>query len=160
MPLSFGKRARTRDKFSKAAKTKGLPGLSRYLTTFKRGDLVDIKADPSIQVGMPYNFYHGKTGVIFNVTKTSVGVELTKVVGNRQLRKRLHVRIEHVRKSRCNEHFLKRVKENDKLKQEAKARGEKASVKRVPPGPKPGKIVSAKEGVHVMEAQPYVESYL
>merc|ERR1712216_689086 len=96
MPLSFGKRARTRDKFSKAFKTKGLPALARYLTTYKRGDLVDIKADPSIQVGMPYNFYHGKTGVVFNVTKTAVGVEVTKVVGNRQLRKRLHVRVEHV----------------------------------------------------------------
>ena len=84
---------------------------------------------------------------MFNVTKTAVGVEVTKVVGNRQLRKRLHVRIEHVRKSRCNEHFLKRVKENDVIKQEAKKRGEKASVKRVPPGPKPGKIVNAKEGV-------------
>merc|ERR1712216_557850 len=84
-------------------------------------------------------------------TKTAVGVEVTKVVGNRQLRKRLHVRIEHVRKSRCNEHFLKRVKENDVIKQEAKKRGEKASVKRVPPGPKPGKIVNAKEGVHVLE---------
>ena len=98
-----------------------------------------------------YNFYHGKTGVVFNVTKTAVGVEVTKVVGNRQLRKRLHVRIEHVRKSRCNEHFLKRVKENDVIKQEAKKRGEKASVKRVPPGPKPGKIVNAKEGVRAAQ---------
>ena len=41
-------------RFSKAFKTKGLPALARYLTTYKRGDLVDIKADPSIQVGMPY----------------------------------------------------------------------------------------------------------
>ena len=40
-------------RFSKAFKTKGLPALARYLTTYKRGDLVDIKADPSIQVGMP-----------------------------------------------------------------------------------------------------------
>ena len=40
MPHSFGKRARTRDKFSKAFKTKGMPGLSRYLATYKRGDYV------------------------------------------------------------------------------------------------------------------------
>ena len=103
MPHSFGLRARTRDKFSKAYKTKGLPGVARYLTCIKRGDIVDIKADPSIQLGMPYNYYHGRTGVVFNVTKTAVGVEVTKVVGNRQLRKWLHVRIEHVRKSRSNE---------------------------------------------------------
>merc|ERR1711959_711519 len=110
----------------------GMPGLSRYLTCFKRGDIVDIKADPSIQVGMPYHFYHGRTGVVFNVTKTAVGVEMTKVVGSRQLRKRLHVRIEHVRKSRCNEAFLERVRSNDKIKFEAKQRGEKAKVRRVP----------------------------
>ena len=48
-----GKRARTRELYAKAFKTKGLPALARYLTTYKRGDLVDIKADPSIQVGMP-----------------------------------------------------------------------------------------------------------
>merc|ERR1719265_2567852 len=61
---------------------KGMPSLSRYLTTYRRGDMVDIKADPSIQVGMPYQIYHGKTGVVFNVTKTAVGVEVTKTVGN------------------------------------------------------------------------------
>ena len=48
---------------------------------------------------------------------------ITKVVGNRQLRKRLHVRVEHVRRSRCNEDFLKRVKETDKIKHDAKEKG-------------------------------------
>merc|ERR1712094_57358 len=104
----------------KAYKMKGLPGLARYMTVYRRGDLVDIKADPSIHAGMPYQEYHGKTGVVFNVMKASVGVEATKVVQSRQLRKRLHVRVEHVRKSRCNEPFLKRVRENDAIKNEAK----------------------------------------
>merc|ERR1712124_208356 len=111
----MGLRACTRDKFSKAYKMKGLPALARYMTVYRRGDLVDIKADPSIHAGMPYQEYHGKTGVVSNVTKTSVGVEVTKVVQSRQLRKRLHVRVEHVRKSRCNEQFLKRVRENDQM---------------------------------------------
>ncbi|CAK9045166.1 unnamed protein product [Durusdinium trenchii] len=52
---------------------------------------------------MPYSFYHGRTGIVFNVNRNALGVEITKIVGNRQLRKRIHVRIEHVRKSRCNE---------------------------------------------------------
>merc|ERR1719443_852480 len=134
-----------------------MPSMSRYLTTYRRGDMVDIKADPSIQVGMPYHIYHGKTGVVFNVTKTAIGVEVTKTVGNRQLRKRMHVRVEHVRKSRCNEHFLKRVRENDAIKCEAKKKGQKANVKRVPPGPRPGKLVSGE--VSVLEAQPYTENY-
>ena len=66
----------------------------------------------------------GSSGAISTaqVTKTSVGVEVTKVVQSRQLRKRLHVRVEHVRKSRCNEHFLKRVRENDAIKSPLPAR--------------------------------------
>ncbi|CAD7940549.1 unnamed protein product [Amoebophrya sp. A120] len=147
MPHSFGKRARCRDKFSKAFRTKGRAGLSTYLTPFKRGDYVDIKCDPSQQKGMPYQFYHGRTGVIYNVTKSAVGVELTKVVGNRQLRKRLHVRIEHVRRSRCNEDFLKRVKETDKIKAEANKKGEKIVVKRMPECPKPSEIIKARQTV-------------
>ena len=38
--------------------------------------------------GMPYGFYHGRTGVVFNVNRNAIGVEVTKVVGIRQLRKR------------------------------------------------------------------------
>merc|ERR1711988_1159896 len=100
--------------------TKGMPGVSRYLAVFRRGDYVDVVVDPSIQKGMPYSYYHGRTGVVFNVNKNAIGVEVTKIVGNRQLRKRFHVRAEHLRKSRCNEAFLKRVKENDIKKRDAK----------------------------------------
>ncbi len=39
------------------------------------------------------------------------------------MRKRIHVRVEHVRPSRCREDFLKRRAENDKAKAEAKAKG-------------------------------------
>lgn len=145
MPHSFGKRARTRDKFAKAYKTKGKAGVSRFLTPYKRGDYVDVKVDASEQKGMPYQFYHGRTGIVFNVNKKAVGVELTKVVGNRQLRKRLHVRVEHVRRSRCNEDFLKRVKETDAIKQEAKKKGEKVVVKRFPAGPRKAEVISAKK---------------
>lgn len=147
MPHSFGFRARTRDKFAKAFRTRGVAGLSRYLTPLKRGDYVDIKVDSSQHKGMPHNFYHGRTGRVFNVTKNAVGVECTKVVGIRQLRKRFHCRIEHVRRSRCNEDFLRRVRTNDALKHEAKQKGEKAVVKRPCPGPKPGKMIKAKSTV-------------
>lgn len=62
-------------------------------------------------------------------------------VGNRIIRKRIHVRVEHVQPSRCHEDFLQRIKTNDKLKGEAKARGEVISTKRQPKGPKPGFMV-------------------
>ena len=37
----------------------------------------------AVQKGMPYKVYHGKTGIVYNVTKSSVGVILHKQVGNR-----------------------------------------------------------------------------
>lgn len=147
MPHSFGFRARTRSKFAKAYRTRGAAGLSRFLTTYKRGDYVDVKCDSSQQKGMPHHFYHGKTGIIFNVTKNAVGVEITKTVGNRQLRKRIHVRIEHVRRSRCNEDFLQRVKKNDAIKAAAKQEGKKVSVKRACPTAKPGKTIKSSSTV-------------
>eukprot|EP00928_Gymnodinium_smaydae_P083467 TRINITY_DN666_c3_g1_i1.p1 TRINITY_DN666_c3_g1~~TRINITY_DN666_c3_g1_i1.p1 ORF type:complete len:166 (+),score=28.42 TRINITY_DN666_c3_g1_i1:144-641(+) len=157
---SRGYRHGTRNKFSKAYRTKGMPGVSRYLAVFRRGDYVDIVVDASVQKGMPYSFYHGRTGVVFNVNRNAIGVEITKVVGNRQLRKRLHVRAEHLRKSRCNEAFLKRVKENDERKREAKAKGESLKCKRQPEGPKAMKIVKANEDeVEVLAPLPFVENY-
>merc|ERR1711966_220185 len=145
---SRGYRHGTRNKFSKAYRT------------YRRGDYVDIVVDPSIQKGMPYSFYHGRSGVVFNVNRNAIGVEVNKVVGNRQMRKRLHIRLEHLRKSRCNEAFLKRVKENDKKKSDAKLLGKTINCKRVPEGPKPMKIVKAKqEDIEVLAPLPFVENY-
>merc|ERR1719192_1074777 len=50
---------------------------------------------------MAYRYYHGRTGVVWNVTPSSVGVIINKQLGNRIRRKKIHVRIEHVRKSTC-----------------------------------------------------------
>jgi large subunit ribosomal protein L21e len=55
------------------------------------------------QKGLPYKYYHGKTGVVFNITRSAVGVSCQKIVGNRYIEKRLHVRVEHVRHSRCRD---------------------------------------------------------
>ena len=62
-------------------------------------------------------------------------------VSNRIIRKRIHVRIEHVQPSRCTEEVRQRKLKNDQLKAEAKARGEVISTKRQPKGPKPGFMV-------------------
>ncbi|CBI29295.3 unnamed protein product, partial [Vitis vinifera] len=90
---------------------------------------------------MPHKFYHGRTGKVWNVTKRAIGVEVNKQVGNRIIRKRIHVRVEHVQPSRCREEFKLRKIRNDESKAEAKKRGEKISTKRQPEGPKPGFMV-------------------
>ena len=144
-----------------------------------------------IHKGMPHKTYHGRTGIVFNVAKRAVGVEVSfgeafcmdtpfalvvfpsllprrhdcivsvcishathplpqltsfteqikKVVRNRVEMKRINVRIEHVRPSKCRSDFLSRVKKVDTILREAKAKGEKAPaslIKRAPTAPKAG----------------------
>ncbi len=52
---------------------------------------------------MPHKVYHGKTGIVYNVTKSAVGVIINKKVGNRYLEKRVNVRVEHIASSRSRE---------------------------------------------------------
>eukprot|EP00800_Vazella_pourtalesii_P007464 TRINITY_DN2004_c0_g1_i1.p1 TRINITY_DN2004_c0_g1~~TRINITY_DN2004_c0_g1_i1.p1 ORF type:complete len:161 (+),score=20.72 TRINITY_DN2004_c0_g1_i1:59-541(+) len=112
MGKTHGLRRGTRYMFSRKFKKHGVLHLSTYLQVYKVGDIVDIKADGAIQKGMPHKFYHGKTGRVFNVAKRAVGVVLNKRVGNRIIPKRVNVRVEHVKHSKCRDDFLKRVKEN------------------------------------------------
>jgi large subunit ribosomal protein L21e len=123
MPHAHGYRARTRHMFSLGFRKGGVINLSTYLRPVKVGDLVDVVANPAIHKGMPYKYYHGRTGTVFNVTPHAVGVEVNKAVRNRVVRKRLHVRIEHIRQSKCRKDFLDRVLRNDAIKRDAKAAG-------------------------------------
>ncbi|CAN1144360.1 60S ribosomal protein L21-1 [Linum perenne] len=141
MPAGHGLRSRTRDLFSRGFRKKGYIPLTTYLRTYKVGDYVDVKVNGAIHKGMPHKFYHGRTGKVWNVTKRAIGVEMNKQVRNKILKKRIHVRIEHVIPSRCTEDLQQRKKKNDELKAAAKARGEVISTKRQPQGPKPGFMV-------------------
>ncbi|KAH7672131.1 Ribosomal protein L21e protein [Dioscorea alata] len=122
MSAGHGVRSRTRDLFARPFRKKGYIPLTTYLRTFKIGDYVDIKVNGAVHKGMPHKFYHGHTSKVWNVTKSAIGVEVNKQVGNRIIRKRIHVCVKH-------------------LKAEANARGEKISTKRQPEGPKPGFMV-------------------
>lgn len=93
----------------------------------------------------PYKVYHGKTGVVYNVTKSAVGVILYRQVGNRYIEKRINVRIEHVRHSRSREEFLTRVKENAAKKRKAKEEGTVLHLKRQPAMPREARTVIAKD---------------
>lgn len=113
------------------------------MTTYRKGDFVDIVADGSIHKGMPHKFYQGKTGKVFDINQHALGIIVNKRVGNRIIPKRIHVRIEHVRKSQCREAFKERVRQNDALKREAKKKGEKICTKRIPSQPREAHIVDA-----------------
>ncbi|KAL9621712.1 MAG: hypothetical protein Q9160_003830 [Pyrenula sp. 1 TL-2023] len=147
MGHSAGLRAGTRYAFSRDFRKKGYIALSTYLRNYKVGDIVDIKANGAVQKGMPYKVYHGKTGVIYNVTKSAVGVIIYKRVGNRYIEKRVNVRIEHIQLSRSREEFLTRVKANAQKKREAKESGKNVFLKRQPMGPREAHKVELKGNV-------------
>lgn len=91
---------------------------------------------------MPYKVYHGKTGVIYNVTKSAVGVILYKQVRNRYMEKRVNLRVEHIRMSRSRDDFLRRVKENAAKRKAAKTDGKSVELKRYPVMPREARTVT------------------
>jgi len=156
MPHSFGKRARTRQMFAKKFRQHGNVNLTQYLMSMKVGDYVDIFANPTYHKGMPYKHYHGRTGIVFNITKASVGVRVNKEVNGRVLEKRIHVRIEHVRKSTCQREIIERKVSNDEYKAKVIAgTAERVSLKRQPGGmPKDAYFLAAPGDAELTTIQP------
>ena len=130
MVHSYGYKSGTRHLFQKKFGTNGNPSPASYLTTFKLGEYVDVVADPSVRKGMPHKYYHGRTGIVWNITPRGVGVIVNKLKRNRLIRKRICVRAEHVRKSRCRESFVKLVKSTQD-RQKAKKAGKAEAPKTV-----------------------------
>jgi large subunit ribosomal protein L21e len=72
-----------------------------------------------------------------------------QVVRNRIEKKRINLKIEHVRASKCRKDFLKRVAQNDEVKRNAKKAGKRVpieAIKRFPVGPKAAFVVSPSSG--------------
>ena len=106
--------------FSRPFRKHGVVPLATYMRTYKKGDIVDIKGMGTVQKGMPHKCYHGKTGRVYNITQHAVGIIVNKQVKGKILAKRINMRIEHIKHSKSRDSFLKRVKENDQKKKEAK----------------------------------------
>ena len=133
MPHSFGYKGKTRHLFKRTFRCNGPEHLSTYMQQYKKGMFVDIVANGSIHKGMPHKFYHGRTGRVFDISPNSIGVIVNKQVRNRIVEKRIHVRVEHLRISTCNDNFKKHVREEEKRKRENK--DVKKITKRLPVGP-------------------------
>ncbi|KAI0876456.1 60S ribosomal protein L21 [Hypoxylon argillaceum] len=142
MGHSAGLRAGTRYAFSRDFRKKGAIPLTTYMRQYHVGDYVDIKCNAAVQKGMPHKVYHGKTGIVYNVTKSAVGVIIQKKVGHRYLEKRVNLRIEHVSPSRSRDDFLRRVKANAAAKKTARANGTTVQIKRQATLPRGASTVS------------------
>lgn len=92
---------------------------------------------------MPFKAYHGKTGRVYNVTTHALGVIVNKRVRGKILPKRINVRVEHVKPSKCRDEFLQRVKTNDEKRREATAKGERIILKRKPEQPLAARVIQS-----------------
>jgi len=129
--------------------------LSTFLVPYRVGDIVDIKANAAEQKGMPHKYYHGRTGIVYNVTPRAVGIIIHKIVGNRYMEKRVNIRVEHIKHSKCRQEFLDRVKANDKAKKEANEKGERVTLKRIPRLPREARVVKAADMPMTLAPIPY-----
>ena len=64
MALHNGPRKKTRYKFKKDLRSRGVLPVTRVIQKFEVGQKVHIVCEPSIQKGMPHRRFHGKTGSV------------------------------------------------------------------------------------------------
>lgn len=62
--MSHGPRAGSRNTMTKRKSERGFPPVSRFMKTFKVGDLAAIDIEPSVHAGLPYHGFQGLTGRI------------------------------------------------------------------------------------------------
>ena len=62
-----------------------------FLHRTQVGEHVTIKGDPAIQKSLPHKVYHGKTGVVWNITPRALGVIVNKRHRQRIIPKRVNV---------------------------------------------------------------------
>lgn len=125
------------------------------MKVYRVGDIVSIKGNGAVQKGMPHKCYHGKTGRVYNVTQRALGVIVNKRVRGKILPKRINIRIEHVNHSKCREDFLKRVRENERLRKLAKDTGVRVELKRQPAQPRPAHLVRGTAPPELLAPIPY-----
>ena len=95
--------------------------------------------------------------------RSAIGVEVNKIHRQRQIVKRIHVRVEHVRPSRAMLGHLERIKANEALKKAAKASGKPCpaeALRRAPKGARAGFTLDmgavCDKKVHLLKPEPYV----
>uniref|UniRef100_H0W7M6 60S ribosomal protein L21 n=1 Tax=Cavia porcellus TaxID=10141 RepID=H0W7M6_CAVPO len=135
--------------FSRPFRKHGAVPLATCMRIYKRGM-------GTVQKRMPHKCYHGETGRVYSVTQHAAGIVVNKQVKGKILAKRINVCIEHIKHSKSHDSVLKRVKENDQKKKEAKEKGTWLQLKRQPALPREAHFVrtSGKEP-ELLEPIPY-----
>jgi len=59
-----GPRKKTRYKFKKEIRKRGILPVTSLIQRFETGQKVHVVCEPSVQKGMPHRRFHGKTGTV------------------------------------------------------------------------------------------------
>src|SRR3989442_1570134 len=92
---SKGIMEKTRQKFRRSPRQRGLSPITRSLATFKVGEHVTIVIDSSVQKGWPHHRFHGMTGTVVERRGAAFVVDVR--FGGRV--KQAIVRPEHLRRA-------------------------------------------------------------
>jgi large subunit ribosomal protein L21e len=92
---SKGSRSRTRHKFRKRKRERGLSPITKKFQNFYIGDKASVIIDPSIHKGQPHARFQGRTGTVIGVQ----GKSYVLSVRDGGKTKRLIVAPEHLKKS-------------------------------------------------------------
>ena len=114
-----------------------------------------LTADHRLMLEDPESVLAGAAicGRILGVKNIYIGVEVNKQVRNRIIKKRIHVKVEHVLPSKCRIQHLNRVKQNDAIK--AEKRAEKVCLKRIPAQPRAPHTVVPTKPIKTVFVLPY-----
>jgi large subunit ribosomal protein L21e len=94
MPRNHGYRNKTRHRYQKNVRERGICGLSRFMVDYEPGDKVDILGDPMFQKrGLPHRRFQGKTGIVLSPRGRCY--EVAVMIGNKQ--KIIFIGREHIR---------------------------------------------------------------
>lgn len=93
---SKGLRRRTRSKFKKRPRERGLSPITRAFQTYTTGEKANIIIDPSVHKGQPHSRFHGKTGTVVG---TQGNAYLLDVKMGRKI-KRVIVDSKHLKKQK------------------------------------------------------------
>lgn len=130
--------------FSRPSRKLGVVPLAIYRWIYKKGDIVDIKGTDTFPEGTSDQCYHGKTRRVRNVTQHAVDI-VNKHVKGKFPAKRINVPFKAIKHSKSRENFLKRVKEDDQRKKEAKEKGTLVQLKHQPALPREARFMRTNE---------------
>eukprot|EP00072_Mus_musculus_P074205 XP_017175968.1 PREDICTED: 60S ribosomal protein L21-like isoform X2 [Mus musculus] len=110
----------------------------------------------SLRILPTFSSVWGITGRVYNVTQQAMGISINKQVKGKSLAKRINVRIEHIKRLKSRDSFLRRVKQNDQKKKEAKEKGTWVQLRRQPVPPREARFVRTnRKEPELLEPIPY-----